>query len=80
MNSNKRERINGKIQDSERTIRGLKKMDTPILKGYQIFHDRIREHDALEGKTPGEMAGIEIRGNNKWMTLIQNASTVKKID
>jgi len=27
----------------------------------------------LEGKTPSEACGIEINGDNKWMTLIQNA-------
>jgi hypothetical protein len=27
----------------------------------------------LEGKTPADLAGIKIEGNNKWMTLIQNA-------
>lgn len=29
---------------------------------------------ALDDKTPAEVCGIEIKGNNKWITLIQNAS------
>jgi hypothetical protein len=29
---------------------------------------------ALDGKTPSEVAGIKIEGDNKWITLIQNAS------
>lgn len=40
----------------------------------QIFHNHMRPHEALKGKTPGEACGIEIVGNNKWLTLIQNAS------
>lgn len=28
----------------------------------------------LDGKTPAEAAGIKIEGENKWLTLIQNAS------
>jgi hypothetical protein len=28
---------------------------------------------ALNGKTPAEMAGIVVNGQNKWLTLIQNA-------
>jgi hypothetical protein len=28
---------------------------------------------ALKGKTPADKAGIIIEGNNKWLTLIQNA-------
>jgi hypothetical protein len=26
------------------------------------------------GKTPAEAAGIKVEGQNKWLTLIQNAS------
>lgn len=28
---------------------------------------------ALEGNTPSEKCGIEIKGNNKWITLIENS-------
>jgi hypothetical protein len=73
-NNNKMERFNGEIRDREKTMRGLKKNDTPILSGYQIFHNYIRGHEALEGKTPAEACGIEVKGKNKWLTLIQNAS------
>ena len=59
-NNNKMERMNGEIRDREKTMRGLKTTETPILKGYQIFHNYIRTHEGLEGK-------------NKWFTLIQNA-------
>ncbi len=52
MNNNKMERINGEIRDREKVMRGLKKKDTPILKGYQIFHNFIRTHEGLDGKTP----------------------------
>jgi hypothetical protein len=74
MNNNKMERFNGEIRDREKTMRGLKTKDTPILTGYQIFHNYIRPHEGLEGKTPSEACGIKIEGKNKWLTLIQNAS------
>ena len=74
MNNNKMERLNGEIRDREKVMRGLKKKDTPILKGYQIFHNYIREHEGLKGKTPAEACGITVEGKNKWKTLIQNAS------
>lgn len=73
MNNNKMERLNGEIRDREKTMRGLKKMDTPILTGYQIYHNYVRPHMALDGKTPSEACGIKINGDNKWLTLIQNA-------
>ncbi|MGA2785747.1 MAG: hypothetical protein ABSF09_13725 [Candidatus Bathyarchaeia archaeon] len=47
----------------------------PILTGYQIYHNYIRPHEALEGKTPAEVAGIQIRGKDRWMTIIQNAKS-----
>jgi hypothetical protein len=28
----------------------------------------------LDGLTPAEVAGIKVKGKNKWITLIQNAS------
>ncbi len=74
MNNNKMERLNGEIRDREKVMRGLKKRDTPVLKGYQIFHNYIRPHEGLDGKTPAEACGIEVEGKNKWVTLIQNAS------
>jgi putative transposase len=73
-NNNKMERMNGEIRDREKTMRGLKKDETPILKGYQLYHNFIRPHEALDGKTPAEACGIQIQGDNKWKTLIQNAS------
>ena len=78
--NNKMERLNGEIRDREKVMRGLKKKDTPILTGYQIFHNYIREHEGLNGKTPAEACGITIEGKNKWMTLIQNASRVPMVN
>ena len=45
-----------------------------LLLGYQN-HNYIRPHEALNGKTPSETCEITIEGKNKWITLIQNAST-----
>jgi transposase-like protein len=77
VHNNKMERLNGEIRDREKTMRGLKRRRTPILSGYQIFHNYIRPHEGLNGKTPAEACGITIEGKNKWLTLIQNASKKK---
>jgi len=79
-NNNKMERMNGEVRDREKTMRGLKKVDTPILKGYQLFHNYIRPHEGLNGKTPSEACGIKVEGKNKWMTLIQNAHRSRTLD
>jgi transposase-like protein len=74
LNNNKMERLNGEIRDREKVVRGVKKTDSPLIAGYQIYHNYVRSHMALEGKTPSEAAGIEVKGQDKWLTLIQNAS------
>ncbi|MGP8128753.1 MAG: IS6 family transposase [Candidatus Bathyarchaeia archaeon] len=75
--NNKMERMNGELRQREKVMRTLEKPDTPILSGMQIFHNYVRPHEALKGKTPAEAAGIRIEGENKWLTLIQNASQSK---
>ncbi len=80
VHNNKMERLNGEVRDREKVFRGLKRADTPILKGYQLYHNFIRPHEALNGATPSEMAGIKVEGENKWMTLIQNASRGPTLD
>ena len=77
--NNKMERLNGEIRDREKVFRGLKKSDTPILAGYQIYHNYVRPHEALDGKTPAEVAGIKVEGKDKWLTLIQNASRTRNL-
>jgi len=73
-NNNKMERLNGEIRDREKVMRGLKIADTPILIGYQQYHNYFRPHEGLDGRTPAEAAGIRIEGENKWITIIQNAT------
>jgi hypothetical protein len=54
-------------------VRTLEKPDTAILTSMQIYHNYIPPHQALKGKTPAEVAGIKVEGENRWLTLIQNA-------
>jgi putative transposase len=78
--NNKMERMNGEVRDREKVMRGLKKKDTPILKGYQIFHNYIREHEGLNGRTPADLCCIKVQSRNKWLTLIQDASHDPKVN
>jgi hypothetical protein len=78
IHNNKMERMNGEIRDRERIVRGLKREDSPLLTGLQIYHNYIRPHMGLKGKTPAECAGIKVEGTDKWLTLIQRASQMKR--
>ena len=74
------EAFNGTVRSREKVMRSLKREDSPILDGYQIFHNYLRGHEALDGKTPAEACGIEVQGKDKWLTLIQNASRKRRKD
>ena len=56
------ERINGEFRDREKIMRGVKKTDSNVFNGYKLYHNYIRPHMALDGKTPAEACGIEVRG------------------
>jgi hypothetical protein len=46
-------------------MRCWKVEDTPILPMNMIYYNFIRPRQALNGKTPAEIAGIRIREENK---------------
>ena len=71
----KMEAFNGTVRSREKVMRSLKREDSPILDGYRIFHNHVRPHMALDGKTHAEACGIQVKGEKKWLTIIQNAST-----
>jgi putative transposase len=73
VHNNKMERQNGEVRDREKVVRGLKKEDSALIEGFPVFHNFIREHEGLGGRTPAEAAGITVEGENKWLTIIQNA-------
>ncbi|MEX0862690.1 DDE-type integrase/transposase/recombinase [Nitrosopumilus sp.] len=77
MNNNKMERWNGSFRDREKVVRGLKKDDSPLINGYMIYHNYVRPHMGLDNHTPAEKCGIEVKGNDKWKTLIQNSVRTK---
>ncbi|MGI0081548.1 MAG: IS6 family transposase, partial [Nitrososphaerales archaeon] len=79
--NNKQERLNGEFRDREKVIRGVKKADSPIFQGTRIYHNFIKPHMALKDEmTPAEAAGIKVQGENRWITLIQNASQLTTVN
>ena len=77
VHNNKMERQNGEWRDREKVMRSLKKENSPVIAGMQIYHNFFRPHMGLKGKTPAEAAGIKVEGENKWLTIIQNAAKEK---
>jgi transposase-like protein len=77
-NNNHVERLHGEIRSREKIMRGLKIETTPIINGHRLYHNFIKPHKGLNGKTPAEIAGITIEGNDKWIELMYNAIKHKK--
>lgn len=49
-----------------------------IIDGFRIYYNFIRPHMALNGKTPAEMASIDLDLEpNKWLSLIMKASELR---
>jgi hypothetical protein len=53
--------------------------DSPLIQGYEVYNIFIKPHIGLNGKTPEDMAGIEIQGKNKWKAIIENAAISRKV-
>lgn len=59
-------------------MRGVKVESTPIVEGHRLYYNFIKPHEALNGKTPSEEAGITIEGKDKWLTLMKTAIWYQK--
>jgi hypothetical protein len=57
-----------------KVVKGIKKTDSILVQGYQLYHNYFREHQGIDNMTPAELAGIKTEGKNKWLTVIQNSA------
>jgi len=77
-NNNHVERLHGSIRQREKVMRGIKIESTPIVEGHRLYYNFIKPHEAFDGRTPSEEAGITIEGKDKWLTLMHKAIQYKK--
>lgn len=72
--NHKIERLHNSIRERTKVFRGFKSIESAnnIMKGYEIFYNFIRKHQAIE-KCPYELAipTLKLETNNKWKELIQ---------
>jgi len=78
MNNNHIERLHGTIRQREKVMRALKTDETPIVEGHRLYYNFIKPHEALNGQTPSEEAGITIEGKDKWLSLMKTSLSYKR--
>jgi putative transposase len=77
-NNNKVERLHNTLRERVKVMRGLhnEKTATIFNDGFKVYYNYIRPHQALQGKTPAEVAGIDLKlGKNRWKEVIKQAVT-----
>ena len=62
VNNNLSERMQNTFRARDKTLRGLYSVESPqqFLDGFAFTYNHIRDHMSLNGKTPGELAGMEM--------------------
>ncbi len=76
-NNNRVERMNGTLRERIKVQRGWKSMKTTLAEGQRIHYNFVKPHEALEGQTPADAAGIGVQGEQKWLTLLTKALTTQ---
>ena len=75
-NNNIVERLNGTIREREKVTRNVKEQAPTIIEGYRNYYNLVRPHQALNGKTPAEIANINLNlKGNKWLELIRQSKS-----
>ena len=48
-----------------------------IMKGYELFYNFVKKHEAPKGKTPSEVAiqNLKFKTPNRWLELIEMSKT-----
>jgi len=79
INQNIVERLHGTLKDMLRSRRGMVQNEKTksMLDGWFVYYNFLRPHSSLGGKTPAEVAGIELDLPNRWESLIDLATKWK---
>jgi transposase-like protein len=75
-NNNIIERLHSTIKERTKVMRELDNDETAqkMMEANRIYYNYLRPHQALNGKTPAEKAGVDLKlEGNKWEELIRRA-------
>ena len=70
------ERLYGTLKDRLNPLRGLESEETAkiLLDGWFVYHNFINPHLGLNDKTPAEACGIDLKIEDGWEDLIEEAT------
>jgi putative transposase len=70
-NTNLIERFHGTLKDRTKVMRGLRDIKTArlITDGWLLYYNYLRPHEALDGKTPAQVAGVKFPYRN-WQDIV----------
>jgi len=69
--NNRIERANGTLRERIKVQRGWKSFKSQIPEGMRIHYNFVKPHQALEGQTPAQRAGL--KEENNWLSLMKKA-------
>lgn len=64
-NNNRIERLNGTLRERVKVQRGWKNPASKIAEGQRNHYNFVKPHNALQGQTPAQFAGVGIEAQNK---------------
>jgi len=70
------------LKERLKVMRGLDHDETAqkMLEAHRVYYNYLRPHQALDGKTPAEAAGIDLKlEGNKWKVLISRTKKAQEV-
>jgi len=76
-NTNLIERFHGTLKDRTKVMRGLKDIRSArlITSGWLLHYNYLRPHEALQGKTPAQVAGVKYPYKN-WQDIVAKREAI----
>ena len=69
--NNRIERLNGALKERVKVQRGWKSKKSALAEGQRIQYNFVKPHMALDGKTPANVVGLNVKG---WKELLELAA------
>lgn len=71
------ERLHNTVRERVKVMRGLHsdKSAAVFNEGFKAYYNFVRPNQALDGKTPAEVAGVDLKLDmNRWLGLIKESN------